>query len=335
MQLYAIIGAAGTGALIIMEQDTLYLSFSEIPDASEILFKGEIPGIFVEEAIRSHSFSMVTRHFHESLELYFLIEGERFYFVEQDTYHLQEHMAILVDQNQIHKTCPAGTGKKHHRFLMQLEGPVLDQLLRLCGSVSLEEFGNAYRGITRFSVDQWAQILSLLTQIMEQFTLISSRTTPGNKQDTMTANGLIRLYTVQLLLLLIQIRRTQEEGGWKENLQNNLVHTGMYQQVHDIAIYLQNHCSEKNSLDQIATHFFISRSYLTRIFRKVTGFTITEYQNICRIKKAQLLLRETELSMTDIALEAGFINLPYFERVFRKTTSLTPLQYRRQMRPYS
>ena len=56
---------------------------------------------------------------------------------------------------------------------------------------------------------------------------------------------------------------------------------------------------------------------------------------ICRIKKAQLLLRETELSMTDIALEAGFINLPYFERVFRKTTSLTPLQYRRQMRPYS
>lgn len=39
-----------------MEQDTLYLSFSEIPDASEILFKGEIPGIFVEEAIRSHSF---------------------------------------------------------------------------------------------------------------------------------------------------------------------------------------------------------------------------------------------------------------------------------------
>lgn len=90
-----------------MEQDTLYLSFSEIPDASEILFKGEIPGIFVEEAIRSHSFSMVTRHFHESLELYFLIEGERFYFVEQDTYHLQEHMATLVDQNQIHKTCPA------------------------------------------------------------------------------------------------------------------------------------------------------------------------------------------------------------------------------------
>lgn len=58
-----------------MEQDTLYLSVSEIPDASEILFKGEIPGIFVEEAIRSHSFSMVTRHFHESLELYFLIEG--------------------------------------------------------------------------------------------------------------------------------------------------------------------------------------------------------------------------------------------------------------------
>ena len=77
---------------------------------------------------------MVSRHFHQSLELYFLLEGERFYFVEQDTYHMKEQMAILVDQNQIHKTCPAGNGKSHHRFLLQLEGEALSCLLKLCGS---------------------------------------------------------------------------------------------------------------------------------------------------------------------------------------------------------
>lgn len=318
-----------------MEHDTLYLPVSEISGTSEILFKGEMPGIFSEEAVRSHSFSMVTRHFHESLELYFLIEGERFYFVEQDTLHLKEHTAILVDRNQIHKTCPAGTGKKHHRFLLQLDGPALDKILHLCGSISLEEFGASYRGITAFSENQWSQILKLLAQIKEQFTFISSRTNTDECHFANAANGLILLYTAQLLLLLIQIRKGKEESGWKEGFQSNLVRTGMYQQVHDIAIYLQNHYKEKTSIDRIAAHFFISRSYLTRIFRKVTGFTIAEYQNICRIKKAQLLLKETELSMTDIAIESGFVNLSYFERIFRKTTSHTPLQYRRQMRSYS
>ena len=98
------------------QKDTIYLTSEQLGDGQEILFQGEISGIFAEEAVRRHAFSMVSRHFHQSLELYFLLEGERFYFVEQDTYHVKEQMAILVDQNQIHKTCPAGTEKCHQPF---------------------------------------------------------------------------------------------------------------------------------------------------------------------------------------------------------------------------
>ena len=58
-------------------------------------------------------------------------------------------------------------------------------------------------------------------------------------------------------------------------------------------------------------------------------FTVNEYQNICRIKKAQILLRETSLTMTEIAMETGFGSLPYFERVFRKATAQTPMQYKK------
>ena len=108
---------------------------------------------------------MVSRHFHQSLELYFLLEGERFYFVEQDTYHMKEQMAILVDQNQIHKTCPAGTKKCHHRFLLQLEGETLSGVLKLSGFKELWEFGEQYRGITCFPDDEWRQMLKLLEKV--------------------------------------------------------------------------------------------------------------------------------------------------------------------------
>lgn len=143
---------------------------------------------------------------------------------------------------------------------------------------------------------------------------------------------MIRLYTAQLLLLLIRVRSGEEAQGWREPRQSSLVHTGMYQKVHEIAIYLQNNSARKLCLDDLAAHFFISRSYLTRIFRTVTGFTVSEYQNICRIKKAQILLRETSMSITEISMETGFGSLPYFERVFRQTAAQTPLQYRQSVR---
>ena len=310
------------------EKDTIYLTSEQLGEEPEILFQEEISGIFAEEAVRRHSFSMVSRHFHQSLELYFLLEGERFYFVEQDTYHMKEQMAILVDQNQIHKTCPAGNGKSHHRFLLQLEGEALSCLLKLCGFRGLLEFGEQYRGITCFSDGEWKQVLEQLDKIKKEMSM--SQSAPGwSDTEKRTAEGMVRLYTAQLLLLLIRTRSRAEAEGWKEPGQTNIVHTGMYQKVHEIAIYLQNHSAGKLCLDDLAAHFFISRSYLTRIFRTVTGFTVNEYQNICRIKKAQILLRETSLTMTEIAMETGFGSLPYFERVFRKATAQTPMQYKK------
>ena len=287
--------------------DTVYLPACQIPCGQEILFQGEIPGIFAEEAVRNHSFSMVSRHFHESLELYFLLEGERFYFVEQDTYHVRDHMGILVDQNQIHKTCPAGTKTRHHRFLLQLEGRALSEIIRLCGFQGLPEFGEQYRGIIHFSESEWNQVLKLLERIKSELSCIgTSERFSGSEAEKRAAEGMIRLYTAQLLLLLIRVRSGEEAQGWREPRQSSLVHTGMYQKVHEIAIYLQNNSARKLCLDDLAAHFFISRSYLTRIFRTVTGFTVSEYQNICRIKKAQILLRETSMSITEISMETGF-----------------------------
>lgn len=308
--------------------DTLYLDGALLNEEPEILFQGEIPGIFGEEALRSHNFSMVRRHFHQSLELYFLLEGERFYFVEQDTYHIKQQMAILVDQNQIHKTCPAGTQTCHHRFLLQLEGETLNRLLKICGFNSLLEFGEQHKGITWFSDEEWEMVLEQLKIIKRE--MKNAGSIPGHSDtERKISTGLVNLYTAQLLLFLTRVRNRNEAEGWKGTDYRNLVHTGMYQKVHEIALYLQNHSAQKICLDELSARFFISRSYLTRIFRRVTGFTVNEYQTVCRIKKAQILLKETSMTMTEIAMETGFGSLPYFERVFRQETDQTPVQYKK------
>ena len=96
-----------------------------------------------------------------------------------------------------------------------------------------------------------------------------------------------------------------------------------------MADYLTVHPETDESLEELARRFYVSKSYLSRIFREVTGFTVNEYRNVSRIRKSQQLLRDGNLSVTEIAAQAGFENLTYYERVFKKYTDTTPLKYRK------
>lgn len=285
---------------------------------NEITFSRQIPGIFAEEYLRVTEFSMADRHFHESLELYFMLEGERYYFIEQDTYHIKPGMAILVNRNQIHKTSMVNGNKQHLRFLLQLDSSILDSCFSLPEAPDIRSFGEHYWGVAEFSSEEWQQVLANIDLLKKEM----------NRTDA-TGNTISLLLTMQLVTLFRRSRRQQEISQRKSSVTSHKVHTGMYQKVHEIALYLQNHCSEPCPLDDIAAHFYISRPYLTRIFKSITGFTVTEYLIVCRIRRAKMLLKETTLSITDISAQTGFGNITYFEKVFKKMTDCTPFQYRK------
>jgi len=73
----------------------------------------------------------------------------------------------------------------------------------------------------------------------------------------------------------------------------------------------------------------MSRSNLMRVFRKATGQTPIEYLLRLRIQKAMELLRNSSLSITEIALEVGFNDSNYFTRQFRRVLGETPRSFRR------
>ena len=73
----------------------------------ELVFEKRIPGLRVSEAVRHHRFIMRSRHVHETIELHFILEGQRLMFVDRETYRLSPHSAIVVTHNLIHKTSTA------------------------------------------------------------------------------------------------------------------------------------------------------------------------------------------------------------------------------------
>ena len=60
------------------------------------------------------------------------------------------------------------------------------------------------------------------------------------------------------------------------------------------------------------------------------GMPPMQYVNSYRIEKAQTLLKNTDRSITDIALAVGFDDASYFARIFKKQTGMTPREYKNQ-----
>lgn len=103
-----------------------------------------------------------------------------------------------------------------------------------------------------------------------------------------------------------------------------------HRKVDEVASYIIGHYDNRLSLEMIADHFYVNKCYLSRIFKEVSGFTVNEYINMIRIRRARELLSGSSMSITEVSESVGYENITYFERVFNQYTQTSPSRYRKQ-----
>lgn len=97
--------------------------------------------------------------------------------------------------------------------------------------------------------------------------------------------------------------------------------------------YIEEHYAEDLSIRDIAQHFHASRDYISHAFKHTTNYAPLQYLRRWRIGKAQTLLIDTDLPLTEIALRVGFDDSNYFSRVFRQIIGMPPGTFRRACEP--
>ncbi len=95
--------------------------------------------------------------------------------------------------------------------------------------------------------------------------------------------------------------------------------------------FIRERYAEPLSVDDMAQHFFLSREYFIKLFRRVAGQTPHAFLTGVRIERAQELLRDPELQVKSVAARVGFRDQHYFTKAFARCTGMTPTQYRRQV----
>ena len=92
--------------------------------------------------------------------------------------------------------------------------------------------------------------------------------------------------------------------------------------------YIQQNFMEKISLKEFGEQFHLSEKYISRYFKEHFHITLSQYITHLRLEYAKQLLQDTDIPVTEIAMQSGYQNVSYFIRSFKKTYGMSPLKYR-------
>lgn len=111
---------------------------------------------------------------------------------------------------------------------------------------------------------------------------------------------------------------------------NKNVKVSKTDQIDQILYHIASHCHEKITTATLAEVSHLNENYLCALFKSRMGRTIGEYIKLFRVEKATGLLKNTNLSITEVALQVGFDDPGYFTRVFKAHTGVTPREFRKK-----
>ncbi|WP_248930043.1 response regulator transcription factor [Paenibacillus hamazuiensis] len=96
--------------------------------------------------------------------------------------------------------------------------------------------------------------------------------------------------------------------------------------------YIAEHIEKDLSRDDIADYVFLSPDYLSRIFKKETGMSLSDYLIEEKFKFAQQILVQSDKPISEIAASIGYTNFSHFSKMFKRVTDMNPLEFRKKHR---
>lgn len=275
-------------------------------------------GLIIKYVKRNEPYDMNSIHFHNSFELYYLIKGERIYYINNERYKVNAGNLVIINSNQIHQTCVSNSEDYYHeRILLQFNKETLETIFpnQELNIISIME---KHYGTLSLASHEQKYIEQLLFDMLKE-----------SKQKSTAYQIIIQMRLKELLIFLYR----------KLNHFNVPLHlisstNPTTKNIVTIAEYISNNYKNITCLDDITSQFFMDKSYLCRKFKEITGYTINDYINIKRIQQSQILLKNKSLKINEIALMVGFNSSSTYIKTYNKYMRVSPLKYRKTLLEY-
>ncbi|MDQ6422934.1 helix-turn-helix domain-containing protein [Paenibacillus sp. LHD-117] len=261
--------------------------------------------------VQLHSVNYVPSHWHNSIEIIFVLRGELEATVNQTKYALSEGDVLLINDCHVHEVI--GMGMNIIATFLIPTG-YLKENLKGAETKQFRCFSGSARKEQRQALDRIRQYMAEMVYIQHK------------QGETFELEMRIRMLSI-FSLLIKQFEAEAEDGGGAMNEK-------YMDRMLRIITYIDEHYSEPISLQAIAEREYLSIPYLSKFFSENIGVNFQTYITSIRLKNAvDELLRSADASIADIALKHGFPNAKSFYSAFKSRYGLTPNDYRKQYRP--
>lgn len=270
---------------------------------------------FFDYDVRTADINMRFQHFHTFYELCIPLCPRATHFLEGKPYELQTFDILGIPPTVLHMTqYPEGEPCK--RLIVRFNLP---RGVAGLGNEYEQLLGIFHREVPifRFAPEIRSSVFRKLNDIF----LLAQKTDPMR-------NLIIHLKFIEFLTLLFL---HQDQNEYTDEAQM----TPTEKKIYAVASYIHTHYAEPISLELLAQKFFIGSCYLSHQFKSITGFTLTDYIQMTRVRNLQSMLINTGIPITEAALSCGFTSFSQFNRVFQKHIGMAPSQYRKQNRMIS
>lgn len=242
-------------------------------------------------------------HFHQNLEIVYVLEGSVEVQIEPETYNLKKGDFLLINANKSHSW--RATEEKillasfQINFTMLAEYMGTNQLLFWCNT-------------TVDKNESYEQLKQVLDQML-------NRSYDKEKEGAIYLNS---IYYEAIYLLVAYFMIKADDVRMKENF------TPDNSRIFEIQNYVQANYQKQLSLNDLAQKLYLSNAYLSKYIKKHFGLSFLEYVNNIRLFHAVDELVYSEKKITRIALDNGFPTTAAFNKAFKEIYNMTPSAYR-------
>lgn len=260
----------------------------------------------VEAASYKNELLGASMHYHNTYQMVYIKEGGALLNISDKRYEITSPSVIFISNLENHSITP--TGNIYCRYTVSLNPKLTQQCIKNARLVSV--FSNRPSFFSHvFNADGLTEELNSL------FDLLCKEMRHNLNQDS-PAN----LYVESILTVLYRGNKNAFPP----------LNSGIDESVTSLKNMLERDYASSFTLGELSKRLNISTYYLAHSFKSVTGYSIKQYQILCRIAAAKELLAESEMTVSDICYKTGFSDLSNFSRYFSRNVGLSPTDYRKK-----
>lgn len=255
---------------------------------------------------KQYGSEIFANHWHEQIEILYFKSGSAFIRCNSMPIYVKAGDLVIVNSNDLHLGVSLSDNLNYYCIILDTS-ILYSKTIDICDTKYITPIAQNYI-VFRNKISDDKAVTACIDNFIKEYT---------EREIGFELALKFCLYQLFTLLLRNHSAYTMSSQQYNKRIKNLEIFNPVLQ-------YIENHFNEELNIDMLSKMANMSKYYFCHSFKELTGKTFTEYLNIIRINKSELMLKSSSMNVTEVAEACGYNDLNYFSRLYKKYKNVPP-----------